>query len=81
MIGDACEHVTQIGLGIEPVQLGRLDQAVEGGRAFGPEVGAGEQVILAPHRHAAQRPPAALLSSAMRPSSKARVSAVQRASM
>ena len=56
MIGDACEHLAQVGFGIEPVQLGRLDQGVEGGRAFGPKVGTGEQVILAPDRDAAQRP-------------------------
>jgi hypothetical protein len=56
IIGDAREHVMQIGLGIEAVQLGRLDQGIEDGRALGPEVGAGEQVVLAPERHAAQRP-------------------------
>ena len=55
MIGDAGEDVAQVGLGIEPVELRALDQAVEGGRALGAAVRAGEEVVLAPDRDAAQR--------------------------
>ena len=56
MLGDAGEDVPQVGLGIEAVQLGRLDQGVEGGRPLGAPIRASEQVVLAPDGDAAKRP-------------------------
>jgi len=47
MVGDAFEDVAQVGLGVEIVELGGADQAIEGGRAFATRIGSGEQVILA----------------------------------
>src|SRR5687767_12095983 len=48
VVGDAGEDVSKVCLGIETVQLGALDEAVEYRRALGAPVGAGEQVVLAP---------------------------------
>ena len=56
MIGDAGEHVGQPGLGIDVVELGGDDQAVEEGGALAAAIGAGEQPGLAAESQAAQRP-------------------------
>ena len=55
MVGDALEHVAQVRLGIEAVELGRLHQAVDRRGALAARVGAGEQVVLAAEGDAAQR--------------------------
>jgi hypothetical protein len=46
MVGDALQHLAQVGLGIEAVQLGGSEQAIESRGSFPTGVGAGEQVIL-----------------------------------
>lgn len=56
MLGNVTEDISQVGLGIEAVQLGRFDQRVEGGCALGAPIRAGEQLVLAPDRDTAQRP-------------------------
>lgn len=73
MIGDTGKHVAQVGQAVEAVELGALDQGVEGRRALGAAVGSGEEVVLTPDRSARST---GLLSSAMRPSSNTPVSAV-----
>src|ERR1039458_9955930 len=47
VLGNAREHVAQIGFGIESVELGRADEAVDGGGALAAGVGSGEEVVLA----------------------------------
>lgn len=47
MLGDAGEHVAEIGEGLDPVQPGRLDQRVDNGRVLAAGVGTGEQEVLA----------------------------------
>src|SRR5947208_10387751 len=49
--GDAREQVAQVGLRIDAVELGGLDQAVEGGRPQAALVRAGEQPVLAADRN------------------------------
>ena len=56
MIGDAGEHVGEIVLRVEAVELGGFDQRIECRCTAAAGVGAGEQVILAADRDAAQRP-------------------------
>ena len=46
VVGDAAEHVTQVGFGIEAVQFGRLDQRVYRCGALAAAIGAGEDPIL-----------------------------------
>jgi len=45
MVGDLRKHMAQPGFGVDPVQLGRADQRVDGGRTFAAAVGASEQVV------------------------------------
>ena len=47
MVGDAGEHVGKIVLRVEGVELGALDQRVEGSGAAATGIGAGKQIILA----------------------------------
>ena len=47
MIGDTLEHVAQIGLGIEAVQLCGFDQTVDCRCALAAGIRSGEQPILA----------------------------------
>src|SRR5215210_3500390 len=47
MISDAGENVAQPHLGIKAVELGRLDEGVDGRGALAAGIGAGEQVVLA----------------------------------
>ena len=44
VIGDAAEHLVQIGFGIEPVELGRLDERV--GRGGARAAGIGAELIM-----------------------------------
>lgn len=55
MIGDALEHVAQIRLGVQPIEFGRLHQAVDRRGALATGVGAEEQVVLATQADPAQR--------------------------
>ena len=56
MVGDAGEHVGEPGLGIDVVELGGDDQAVQERRRAAAAIGAGEQPGLAAESQAAQRP-------------------------
>lgn len=47
MLGDAADHMTQVGLGVEAVEFGRADQAVNRRRTLASRVGAREEEILA----------------------------------
>lgn len=47
------EYVAHVRVRVEPVELGRVDQAHDGGGAFASPQGAGEQPVLSPQR---QRP-------------------------
>ena len=46
MIGDAGQDVGEIGLRIDAVQLGRLDDGVENSGPLAAGIGAGEEIIL-----------------------------------
>ena len=46
MIGEAAEHLVQIGFGIEPVELGGLDERVGRGGARAAGIGSCEQIVL-----------------------------------
>ena len=56
VVGDAGEHVAQPGLRIEAVELGGLDQRVDGRGALAAGVGAGEQPVLPAEGDGADRP-------------------------
>ncbi len=56
MFSDTGEDVGQPSLGIDVVQLGRDDEAVEDGGALAAAIGAGEQPGLSSQSQAAQRP-------------------------
>ena len=56
MVGDAGEHVGEPSLGVDVVELGGGDQAVDDGGALAAAVGAGKQPRLAAECDAAQRP-------------------------
>jgi hypothetical protein len=51
VIGDAGEHVSEPGLGIDVVESGGGDQAVDDGGAVATTIGAGEQPGLAAERN------------------------------
>jgi hypothetical protein len=55
MIGDAGDGVAQPGFGIDLVELGGLDEAVDGGGAVAALIEACEQPVLATDRDAPQR--------------------------
>ena len=54
MLGDAGEDVGEPGLGIDVVELGGDDQAVDDGGTLAAAIGAGEQPRLAAEGDAAQ---------------------------
>ena len=56
MILQAGQHVGEPGLRIDVVELGGLDQGVDGGGAPAAGVGAGEGPVVAADGDAAQRP-------------------------
>ena len=56
VVGDARQHVAQVRLWIQAVQLCRFDEAVKGCRPVGAPLRAGEEVVLAPDRDATQGP-------------------------
>jgi hypothetical protein len=47
VVGDAGEHIGEIVLRVEAVELGALDQRVEGRGAAAAGIGAGKQIIFA----------------------------------
>ena len=47
MAGEAGENIAEPGCGIDAVELGGLDQRVDGGGALAAGVGAGKQPVLA----------------------------------
>ena len=55
MVGDAGEDVAEIFFGIEIVELGGFDEGVDGGGAYPPGIGAGEEIIFAAEGDAADR--------------------------
>jgi len=56
MLADALQHVAQIRLRLDRIELGRADQGVEHRRACAPRIGAQMQIVLATDRYRAQRP-------------------------
>jgi hypothetical protein len=54
MIGDAGQHVSEIGFGIETVEFGAADQGVDRGGALAAGIGTGEQVVLPTQSDGAQ---------------------------
>jgi hypothetical protein len=66
MISNALQHVAQIKLRINSVELGGTEQAVNGRSAFGAGVGSGEGIVLATESHDAQPRSADELSISMR---------------
>jgi hypothetical protein len=56
MVGDAGEHVGEPSLGVDVVELGGGDRAVDDGGALTSTIGAGEQLRLAAERDATRRP-------------------------
>jgi len=46
MVGDAGQHVSEVRFGIETVEFGATDQAVDRGGALTAGIGAGEQVVF-----------------------------------
>jgi hypothetical protein len=44
MVGDAIEDVVEIEFGVEPVELGRSEQRVDGCGAFSARVRSGEEI-------------------------------------
>ena len=48
------EDMTQLGLGIDAIELGRADQRVHGGGALASGVGTGKQIVASADGHAAQ---------------------------
>lgn len=81
MVGDAGQHVGDIELRIEAIELGALDQRVHRGGAVAASVGAGEEIVLATDGDTAQGALGRVVVERQRPSSKHRTSAGQRARM
>jgi hypothetical protein len=46
VISEAAEHLVQIGFGIEPVELGCLDERIGRGGARAAGIGSCEQIVL-----------------------------------
>jgi hypothetical protein len=56
VVGDALQHVGQIGLRVQVVELGRTHEAVNRSRSFSAGIGTGKQVVFAAQGDGAQRP-------------------------
>ena len=54
MVGNAGQHGSQIGFGVEAVEFGGFDQRQDAGGAFAALVRAGEQPVLAAETDPAQ---------------------------
>ena len=48
MVGDAADHLAQIGFRIEAVELGGFDKRLGYGTAPSAGIGSGEQIVLPP---------------------------------
>jgi len=46
MVPNAPDHLGEVGLQVDPVELGRFDQTVNGSGALATGIGAGEQPVL-----------------------------------
>ena len=68
MLGDAADDLAQISFGVDAVELGRADQAVDRRRPLTARVRAGEQVVLSARASARNARSTALLSISMWPS-------------
>jgi hypothetical protein len=77
-LDDAGDDVGDIGLRIDVVELGGLDQGGEDRPVLGAAVRAGEQGVLAGQSQGADERSTVLLSISMRPSSRNRVRPDQR---
>jgi hypothetical protein len=55
MVGDAADHLAQIGFGIEAVEPGGFDERVGCGGALAADVGSGEQIVLPAQSERANR--------------------------
>ena len=56
VIGDALQDMAKIEFGVEIVELGKAEQAVNGRRAFAAGIGSGKELILASQSDHAQCP-------------------------
>ena len=70
MLGDALQHLAQIGFRVETVQFGRANQAIDCGSAFATGIGSREQIVLPPQGHGPQRPFGGVVVDLDVPSSK-----------
>ena len=80
MVNDAAQHVGELGLRVDVVELGGADERADGGGALAAAVGIGEQPGLAAAMPRSERS-AELLVRQMRSSSRKRVKVTQRLSM
>ena len=71
-VDHALEHVAQIGVRLDVVQLGRLDQRAHGSPARATTIRASEQVVLLPSATGLMARSTGLVSSSTRPSSRKR---------
>src|SRR5688572_24065933 len=55
-IDQALQHILEIGIGFDLIELRGLDERAYHGPAFATAIGAGEQVILAAEGHRSDRP-------------------------
>ena len=78
MIWQLSEHVGEPGLRIDVVELRGCDECVDSSRSTATFVRAGEGPVAAPSAMARSSRSAALLDMHRRPSSRKRVSALQR---
>ncbi len=56
MLGDALEHVSEIGFWIDAVELGRADQGVDPRGPLPARVGTGKKMVLAAEGDCPQSP-------------------------
>src|SRR5215469_1509786 len=79
-INHSFEHISEIGEGLEVIELGRGNERSDNGPAIAAAVRAGEQMVLAAEATGRMARSTELLSSSMRPSSRKRESATHRVS-
>ena len=77
IIGHSRENISEPGLRIDIVELGGLDQSIDGGGAVAALVGAAKVQLRRPTAMPRSARSAALLEKHKRPSSRKRVSAFQ----
>jgi hypothetical protein len=79
LLGDASERVSELGLRINIVHLGRDDRAVHDRGSFAATVGTAEH--FSPQGDTTHAALCGVVGQAVRPSSRKRVNALQRISM